>query len=151
MEHLLAFVRASGRDLGPFEHAARSLDPVLHPLLFGFQPARERLDREALITVAGPTAEILGWLADSRKADLREAAIGLMGALGWESFLPRLEQALVAPNAWERAAAVKALAKVGTARTRSLLVRALDDPDPAIRLAARRATDASATKEENHE
>ena len=138
-DRLLAYVDASGRDREHFERAWAGLEPVLRPLGHGFQPAVGQLDVEALEAVAEPTAEILEWLADSPKADLREAAFRLMGALGRDRFLPRLALALSSPAAWERSAAVAALATQGTVRARALLARALDDPDAAVATAARRA------------
>jgi hypothetical protein len=108
-EDLLAYLEASSRRSPAYERALDALEPVLRPLGFGFQPALGLLDREALRADAGAVSDILSWIADSGKADAKTAGLTVMGALGWDVFLPRLERSLASPVEWERETAQRAL------------------------------------------
>lgn len=138
-EALLVYVQTLGQETAEYEKAMDAIEPVLRPLSFGMRPAQELLDREALQRWPDAVRDILSWLADSQKADRKTAAVELMGALGWESFIPRLEQLLSSAVPWERMASVQALAQMGTSRAIRLLRGAVMDPDPAIRNAVHRA------------
>lgn len=136
-EDLLAYVGARGGNPDPYAAAIDALRAALEPLAFGLRPALGALDRESLREHAAATTEILDWLADSPNADLKTAAMEVMGSLGWEAFVPRLERALSAAPSWERVAAIDGLAKLPGRRAAELVRRAVDDPDPAVRSAAR--------------
>jgi hypothetical protein len=140
-EDLLACLQAEGRD--PADHLAafEGLEEALRPLFFGLRPAPEDLDRRRLGEHATATTEILHWLAGSPKADLKTAAIELMGGLGWETFVPHLERALSSPASWERMTALRSLARLPGSRAAELVRRAVDDPDPAVSAAARELLD----------
>ncbi len=138
---MLAYVNALHRDARPYGAAMDALEGVLRPLSFGLRPDLLLVDENLLRQSAAAVVDILSWLADSEKADLKTAAISLMGVLGWESLLARMERSLQASPTWERAAAVEALARMGTPRARALLRGAEQDPDPAVRAAIRRALD----------
>jgi HEAT repeat protein len=135
----LAYVSALRGDASRYAVAMDALEEVLRPLWFGLAPAVGRLDPARLEPLTTPVVDILSWLADSDKADLKTAAIALMSALGWETFLPRLNRSLRSSFVWERAAAVDALARIGTPAAHTLLRSIGDDPDPAIRAAIRQA------------
>jgi HEAT repeat protein len=109
----------------------------------------DELDRVGLRRHEAAAVDILVWLSESPKADLKTAAIELMGALGWESFLAPLERALSSPTSWEREAAIGSLAKLPGRRAAELLGRAADDADRVVRAAAQRALESRSAKGED--
>ena len=135
----MAYVSALRGDAARYGAAMDALEDVLRPLSFGLAPALSLVDPFRLQPLADAVTDILSWLADSEKADLKTAALALMGVLGWESFLARLGRSLRAEATWERAAAVDALARMGTRDARALLLGVGEDPDPGVRAAIRRA------------
>ena len=140
-EDLLAYLRATGRK--PDEHSAAidALGLALEPPSFGLRPAVRVPDREGLVKHAAATTEILAWLSASPKADLKTAAMELMGSLGWDAFIPALERSLSSSAVWERIAAIQSLALVPGQRAADLIRGAAGDADPAVRAAAHRALD----------
>jgi hypothetical protein len=132
-DSLEQFVRASGLDLGKYVSALNQLMPVFDALSFGEQPNYERIDKTPLEQHASEVQQILTWMTASGKADMRAAAIGLMGLLSWEVFFPPLERFLASDVQWERLAAIRALAKNQNKKAAALLRGALLDSDSQVR------------------
>ena len=137
---LLRFVRAEGKDQDKYKDAVGHLKLVFDAQMFGVRPIYENLDRVALRQCMAEVTDIVGWMASSDKADLKIRAIELIGFLGWEPFLPLLEQHLASEAKWERLTAISALGQIASARAVTILTAVTDhDPDPEIRTAAQRA------------
>jgi HEAT repeat protein len=136
-ESLLAYIRLLDRNVKEYEAVVAAMEPVFDGLLFGERPCYESLDVNVLRRNRAETEAIVRWTAASSKADIKTSAIELMGVLGWDTFIPLLEQMLSAPAQWERLTAVSALTLISSGRARELLNRAARDPDPQVRKAAR--------------
>ncbi len=136
---LLDFVRADGRDARKFQKVIELLASVFEALSFGVRPLYNNIDRNALRLHTTEVENIIKWMADSNKADMKTVAIELMGFLGWESFVPRLERCLLSEFKWERLTAIKALEQMGSERAIEILRVAIDDSEPEICEAVREA------------
>ncbi len=79
--------------------------------------------------------DILKWMADSEKADIKVTAMQVMGFLGWESFITYLSQCLSSGIKWERLAAIGALGEIPSEQSLDALRVVVEDPDPEIRTA----------------
>jgi HEAT repeat protein len=139
---LLEFVRLSGRSVQKYARAVGALAPVFEALTHGERPSYESLDTGALGHLMAEVEDIVEWMAAGSKADIRTRAIELMGALGCERFVPRLEGFLFSQVQWERLTAIAALAQIPGERSAELLRIAADDHDPQIRAEVRRVTKA---------
>ncbi|MCZ7406264.1 MAG: HEAT repeat domain-containing protein [Candidatus Methanoperedens sp.] len=137
--NLLEFVRASGLNVQKYRDALDALGSIFESLSFGEQPIYRNLDLNALQERKTEVKDIVNWMADSNKADMKTVAIELMGFLGWESFVSRLERCLLSEFKWERLTAIKALEQMGSERAVEILRVAIEDSDPEIREAVRKA------------
>ena len=108
-DRLLEFVRSSGRHVDSYRKVLAALRPVLEPLSFGEQPRYDDVEHEALAAHVQATVDVIRWSAGSNRADLRSAALRLMGTLGWDEFSGDLLTATRSPDAWERLAAKEAV------------------------------------------
>jgi HEAT repeat protein len=133
MASLLAHVRQSGEDAPMFEQAIARLAPVLDPIAFGEHPRLDAVSEADLQPVAAQVIAILGWMLDSPKANLRDAATDLMGALGWETFLPTLTARFATGATADRVAALRALSRMPQAQAHYIVHEAGTDPDPEVR------------------
>ena len=88
---LQAYIRATRKGTD-YQEAIADLGPVFDALANGEQPDYESLDRIALRQRGEALAQIMDWMADSPKADLKSAAHSLMGLLACDRFIPRLQQ-----------------------------------------------------------
>jgi len=140
-ESLTRLIRARGLDLDRYGAAVTALSPVLDALASGESPLFAKVDRAAAESSAAEVEAVVGWMAGSDRANLRAGAIGLMGALGWPSFLETLESSLASEAPWERLTAVRALARMESGKATELLLQARADPDPEVRAEAARALD----------
>ncbi|HEX9988837.1 MAG TPA: HEAT repeat domain-containing protein [Chloroflexia bacterium] len=143
LDSLFEYVRASKRDEQRYREAADALAPIFEALQFGEQPQYDRLDANALRARMSEVEDIATWMAHSSKADLKSTGLELMGFLGWDSFLSCLEESASSEADWERLTAINALAQVPTPRAAEALKAALEDSDPQVRRAAKRALEMS--------
>lgn len=137
---LLEFVRGTGNSAARYESALAELAPVFEGLTHGEAPIFERLDRDHLRLFEPEVEQIVQWMSASSKANIQTSAIGLMGFLGYESFLAPLERYLLSNVKWQRLTAITALASIPGERAAGLLRMAARDPDPDIRAEVVRAT-----------
>jgi HEAT repeat protein len=137
-ESLVKFLREAFPDVPAYQEAAVALAGALDALNFGETPHSEVLDKDYLAQRASETVAIVNWMADSTKADMQESAIDVMGTLGWEPFLVRLESLLCHGEQWQRIAALRSLARLRQPVAQDLLHRAAQDSDPVIRAEALR-------------
>jgi len=135
VESLLKFVETTGKAPRNYQEAANSMAPIFQAISSGRPPAYDQLDRETLRHRMSEVEEILKWMADSKKAEIKATAIQVMGFLGWESFIPYLSQCLCSGIQWERLAAISALGEIPSERALDALRAVVEDPDPEIRAA----------------
>lgn len=109
---LLAFVEQSGRNLEAFKKVVHGLGAVFDSLSFGEYPNVDEIDVGLLAQNAAAVESVVKWMAESKKADMKSAALDLMGRLGWESFKPDMVRSLSSENEWERTTARNALKRI---------------------------------------
>lgn len=136
---LLEYVRASKLDEPKYQNAIEVLAPVFEGLQFGERPQYYSLNIDALRQQREEVENVVRWMAGSNKADVKSAAIELMGILGWESFFPDLEQSVASAATWERIVAITALGQMSSIQAAEVLESATKDPDPQVSQAAHRA------------
>ncbi|MEO8900354.1 MAG: HEAT repeat domain-containing protein [Polyangiaceae bacterium] len=107
---------------------------------------------DALARLRGPLAfEVLSGVVGSQDADLHRAALVALGISRRPEALPKLLEALEAPEAATRLVAMSALAELGGPKTASAIARKTTDADEGVRVAATgflaARTDADATAE----
>ena len=139
VNRLLDFVRASGRDPETYGQVLAALAPVFEPLAHGEHPRYDDLNPAEFAPNADVAAEVLRWAAASDRADLRSAALGAMGTLGWDAFTADLQAATRSPDAWERVAAIEAIGRTRSRHARQILEGLRDHPDAQAREAVRAA------------
>jgi hypothetical protein len=130
---LLRFVSQSGRDMPSYQEAINGLSPVFEYMSAGFQPNYKELDLDGLRRHGSEIEEILRWMADSPKANMKTVALNLMGYLGWETFRPLLEQSLSSKSQWERLTAIQSIGKVKDDWAAETLTAISADADPLVR------------------
>lgn len=135
----MRFVRTAFPDVPAYQEAAAALGGVLKQLGFGETPRYGELDTAYLERRESETVAIVNWMEDSGKADMKSCAVELMGVLGWEAFLPRLERLFTDGVRWEHLAAIRSLARMPQPQAEAFLRRAARDPDAEIRAEAERA------------
>ena len=135
---LVQYLRASGSDTASYRQVIDGLEPVFEALSFGEQPSYESLDKESLRGHAAEVEEVVELMFASVKADMRAAAAGLMGYMGWDSFVAPLERLLVSDVQWERLTAVRALAQMRNEKALTALKAAAASDDPEVRAEALR-------------
>jgi hypothetical protein len=140
MNSLLSYIQATGKNMSEYGEVLEALAPVFGPLSFGEHPRYQDLDRSRLQERMDETVNVVNWMADSGKADIKASAIQLMGFLGWEPFISRLEQYLSSETQWEHLAAIEALGQTASRRAIEALRVIAVDADPEIREAVRRAS-----------
>ena len=122
-----------------YRSALATLNVVLAPLRFGEQPAYAELDRNSVEVFADDVQDILRWMAASDNADVVSAALGVMGHLSWESFVPFLVARVDSSARWQRLSAIDALNRIDCKDSAASLCRLVDDPDLEVRAAIRTA------------
>lgn len=137
---------AAARSLGMLE--AEAATPRLVGSLAGHEVPRA-IAGGALLAMGAKAAPGLRSLLEGQEAAVRANAIELLGFTGDAGDTDRLTEALredhaVAPSRWRelaevRAAAARALGRIGTHRAADGLRAALDDPAPFVRTAAAHA------------
>ena len=136
---LLLYIRLANFDEESFAAAIDAMQPIFTALTFGEEPYYDASDVLALESRRPEVVLIVQWMLDSPKADMRAAAIRLMGLLGWSEFRPSWEHILNTSSAgWERLAVIQAIDQLQEPWVVESLTNLLNDPDPEIRLAAGR-------------
>lgn len=80
-DSLLAFVKATGKDVGNYEEALVFFAPVFEALSFGLQPRYEALDLAAAKQRPAEVENIVKWMDQSQKVDMQEAAKRILSRL----------------------------------------------------------------------
>ena len=132
---LLRHVRRAGKDPQKYQEAVNALAPVFDALAAGKKPSYEGLGRGRLRARPDEVGDILRWMAESRRAEMRISALELMGVVADESFVADLARHISAEGKTERLAAIASLGETGSERAVEALKAVMRDPDPEIRAA----------------
>lgn len=112
------------------------LKPIFEALSLGIQPQYELINKIDLLEFKFEVMNVIHWMMDSDRADMKTTAIDLMGYLGNEDYIQMLLECLSSAEEWIRIHTVKALTHFEGMEAMEALIKALDDHSIQVKRAA---------------